>query len=101
MPRRSTLDAAARIQAHCQHVRGLCTPDRRSVREARDGPARPAKEAGWIQLSFDSNSAFDLLEWTQLSDDMEDTQVNGEHLREAWASARMSHSRFAMVPSGR
>ena len=45
--------------------------------------------------------AFDLLEWTQLSDDMEDTQVNGEHLREAWASARMSQSRFAMVPSDR
>ena len=37
VPGRSTLDAAARVQAHCQHIIHLCSPDRWTVREARAG----------------------------------------------------------------
>ena len=78
IPGRSTLDAAARVQAHCQHVIHLCSPDRWSVREARAGLPRPKQHAGGLQLSLDLSSAFDVLEWVYVAEALDDAGVPSE-----------------------
>ena len=60
-PGRGTLDAALRVQAHCQDVVADCQPDSWTVREARAGLPRPAN-----QLSLDLSAAFDTLEWCHM-----------------------------------
>ena len=72
IPGRSTLDAAARVQAHCQHIIRLCSPDRWTVREARAGLSRPKSHAGGVQLSLDLSSAFDVLEWVYVAEALDD-----------------------------
>ena len=75
IPGRSTLDAAARVQAHCQHIIRLCSPDRWTVREARAGLSRPNSHAGGVQLSLDLSSAFDVLEWVYVAEALDDACV--------------------------
>ena len=72
---RSTLDAAARVQAHCQHIIHLCSPDRWTVREARAGLPKPLQNSGGLQLSLDLSSAFDVLEWVYVADALDDAGV--------------------------
>ena len=74
IPGRSTLDAAARVQAHCQHIIHLCSPDRWTVREARAGLPRPRPNAGGLQLSLDLSSAFDVLEWVHVAEALDDAE---------------------------
>ena len=91
IPGRSTLDAAARVQAHCQHIIRLCSPDRWTVREARAGLSRPKSHAGGVQLSLDLSSAFDVLEWVYVAEALDDACVPSElkdHLLEWYRNVR-------------
>ena len=95
IPGRSTLDAAARAQAHCQHIIRLCSPDRWTVREARAGLSRPKPNAGGLQLSLDLSSAFDVLEWVYVAEALDDAGVPAElkdHLLEWYRDLRYEFS---------
>ena len=95
IPGRSTLDAAARVQAHCQHIIRLCSPDRWTVREARAGLSRPKPNAGGLQLSLDLSSAFDVLEWVYVAEALDDAGVPAElkdHLLEWYRDLKYEFS---------
>ena len=75
VPRRGTLDAAIRVQAHCQQVLAACHSDGWTVREARAGLARPKQQAGGLQVSLDLSAAFDSLEWQHIATALADADV--------------------------
>ena len=74
-PGRGTLDAALRVQAHCQQVMQECQPNRWTVREARAGLPRPLHQVGGLQLSLDLSAAFDTLEWCHIADALRDADI--------------------------
>ena len=74
-PGRGTLDAALRVQAHCQQVMQKCQPNRWTVREARVGLPRPLHQVGGLQLSLDLSAAFDTLEWCHIADALRDADI--------------------------
>ena len=76
-PGRGTLDAALRVQAHCQDVLQACKPDNWTVREARAGHLRPHQQAGGL-LSLDLSAAFDTLEWCHIAEALQDAAVPEE-----------------------
>ena len=75
VPRRGTLDAAIRVQAHCQQVLAACHSDGWTVREARAGLTRPKQQAGGLQVSLDLSAAFDSLEWQHIATALADADV--------------------------
>ena len=78
VPCRGTLDAAIRVQAHCQQVQAACHSDGWTVREARAGLARPKQQAGGLQVSLDLSAAFDSLEWQHIATALADADVPSE-----------------------
>ena len=84
-PGRGTLDAALRVQAHCQQVMQECQPNRWTVRQARAGLPRPLHQVGGLQLSLDLSAAFDTLEWCHIADALRDADIPTElqaHIKE-------------------
>ena len=77
-PGRGTLDAALRVQAHCQQVMQECQPNRWTVREARAGLPRPLHQVGGLQLSLDLSAAFDTLEWCHIAEALRDVDIPEE-----------------------
>ena len=75
VPHRGTLDAAIRVQAHCQQVLAACHSDGWTVREARAGLTRPKQQAGGLQVSLDLSAAFDSLEWQHIATALADADV--------------------------
>ena len=63
-PGRGTLDAALRVQAHCQSVMMDCQPDSWAV-----------SQVGGFQLSLDLSAAFDTLEWCHIAEALQDAGV--------------------------